>query len=139
MDAFDADVLIYAAADTPEGARVIHLSDAALEAGSSLGVGSVLLLAETLTRPLRHQDDVEARRIAALLGQLVLHPCDAATAMSAVDLGARYGLRALDAVHLATAVRAGADRFITNNRRDFSKDIDEIAVTYPEDLDESAD
>jgi hypothetical protein len=33
-------------------------------------------------------------------------------------------------VHLATAVHAGADRFITNNRRDFSPDITELDVTY---------
>ena len=134
MDAFDADVLIYAAAALPEGRSVIDLATAAIDAGSPLGIGSVLLATETLTKPSRRQDDDEARRIAALLGLLVLHPCDAATAMSAVDLGSRYGLRTVDAVHLATAVRAGADRFITNNRRDFSKDIEELAITYPEDL-----
>jgi hypothetical protein len=39
-------------------------------------------------------------------------------------------------VHLATAVVAGADRFITNNRRDFAVSISEVDVTYPEDLDE---
>ena len=113
---------------------MIDLATAAIDAGSPLGIGSVLLVTETLTKPSRRQDDDEARRIAALLGLLVLHPCDAATAMSAVDLGSRYGLRTVDAVHLATAVRAGADRFITNNRRDFSKDIEELAITYPEDL-----
>jgi len=37
-------------------------------------------------------------------------------------------------VHLATAVNVGADRFITNNRRDFPKSIAEIDVTYPADL-----
>jgi len=37
-------------------------------------------------------------------------------------------------VHLAAAVNAGADRFITNNTRDFERDIDEIDVTYPDDL-----
>jgi predicted nucleic acid-binding protein len=49
-------------------------------------------------------------------------------------LGASYGLRAADAVHLATAVGAGADRFLTNNRSEFPKSITEIAVTYPDDL-----
>ena len=52
-------------------------------------------------------------------------PCSAAS----------YGLRAADAVHLATAVGAGANRFLTNNKRDFPKSITEIDVTYPEDLD----
>ena len=50
----------------------------------------------------------------------------------ATAFGATYGLRAADAIHLATAVNAGAGRFITNNRAAFSKSIAEIAVTYPE-------
>jgi predicted nucleic acid-binding protein len=49
-------------------------------------------------------------------------------------LGARYGLRAADAVHLATAVSMGAGRFITNNMRDFDRHIKEIDITFPADL-----
>ena len=50
-----------------------------------------------------------------------------------------YGLRAADAIHLATAhlataVSAGADRFITDNKADFPKSISEVDITYPEDL-----
>jgi predicted nucleic acid-binding protein len=52
----------------------------------------------------------------------------------AVGLGATYGLRAADAVHLATAVAAGAERFITNNARGFPLEIAELAVTYPQSL-----
>lgn len=29
---------------------------------------------------------------------------------------------------------AGADRFITNNRRDFRKEIAEVDITYPDEL-----
>lgn len=61
---------------------------------------------------------------------------DPVTAEVATTLASDYRLRAADAVHLATAVVVGADRFITNNRRDFSVAISEIQVTYPEDLDE---
>ena len=39
-----------------------------------------------------------------------------------------------DAVHLATAVVSGADRFITNNSSDFPKTITEVQVTYPNEL-----
>ena len=46
----------------------------------------------------------------------------------------RYRLKAADATHLATAVGMGADRFITNNQRDFLATITEIQVTYPADL-----
>ena len=45
-------------------------------------------------------------------------------------------MHASDAVHLATAVGAGADRFITNNKRDFPRSIAEVMVTYPGDLDD---
>ena len=60
-----------------------------------------------------------------------------ATAEVATTLACGYRLRAADAVHLATAVVAGADRFITNNRRDFPSTISEIDVTYPADLDDA--
>jgi predicted nucleic acid-binding protein len=63
-----------------------------------------------------------------------LLPVDQATADLATALGASYGLHAADAVHLATAVNAGADRFITNNRSDFPKSVVEVGITYPEDL-----
>jgi len=39
-------------------------------------------------------------------------------------------------VHLATAVAAGADRFITNSSSDFSTTIAEVDVTYPDELPE---
>ena len=51
----------------------------------------------------------------------------------------RYQLKAADATHLATAVGMGADRFITNNKRDFGRDIKEIDVTYPDTLPDPAD
>jgi predicted nucleic acid-binding protein len=68
------------------------------------------------------------------LARLELRPADRAIADLAASLSASYRLQAADAVHLATAVAAGADRFITNNRRDFPKSIVEVDVTHPEDL-----
>ena len=37
-------------------------------------------------------------------------------------------------MHLATAVNAGASRFLTNNSKDFPKSIAEIDIVYPDDL-----
>jgi len=59
---------------------------------------------------------------------------DHSTAELAAALGASYRLRAADAVHLATAVDAGANRFVTNNPKDFAHSIAEIDITYPDDL-----
>ena len=107
----------------------------AVEAGApAVGIGSVLLIPELLSKPLRDEREEEMAALSWLLARLDLRPVDASTADLAVLLGARHRLRAVDAVHLATAVQAGADRFITNNRKDFVKAIAEIEVTYPDDL-----
>lgn len=139
MDAFDADVLIYAAvAGHPLGRRVLALfPDGTVSGGRRAGIGSVLLLPELMTRPVREQAGAEVAALGALLARLDLRPVDEATAELAVALGASYRLRAADAVHLATAVGTGADRFVTNNHRDFPRTITEIDVTYPADLRES--
>lgn len=137
MDAFDADVLIYAAvADHQLGIRVRALFpiEPVEGTGRVAGIGSVLLLPELLTKPLREDAMDELNELGALLGRLDLRPVDEATAELATGLGAAYRLRAADAVHLATAVYAGADRFITNNASDFPKTITEVDVTYPVDL-----
>lgn len=137
MDAFDADALIYAAVpDHPLGRRVRRLFPVGPPAitGSVAGIGSVLLIPELLTKPLRERADDEVDALTALLARLELRPTDEATAQLAALLGASYRLRAADAVHLATAIAAGADRFITNNTNDFPPTIDEIDITYPSDL-----
>lgn len=137
MDAFDADVLIYAADPVnPAGRRVRALFESA---GDDLvGVGSTLLLPEILTKPLRDDNEDEALALATLLGRLELWAADEGTANLAAAIGADYGIKAADATHLATAIAAGADRFITNNRRDFPNDIVEVDITYPDDLPDAA-
>jgi len=112
------------------------------------GTGSVLLLPELLGKPLRDKalsdkevrggSTDEIRILAGLLARLDLRPVDRATAELATALAARYRLRAADATHLATAVSMGARRFITNNKRDFGADIEEIDVTYPDALPDPA-
>jgi predicted nucleic acid-binding protein len=137
MDAFDADVLIYAAvADHQLGMRVRALFpiEPVEGTGTVAGIGSLLLLPELLTKPLREGSINELNELGALLGRLDLRPVDEATAELATALGATYRLRAADAVHLATAVNAGADRFITNDAADFPKTITVVDVTSPVDL-----
>jgi predicted nucleic acid-binding protein len=137
VDAFDADVLIYAAVTGhPLGRRIRALFPRGVTAatGEVAGIGSVLLIPELLTKPMREGADSELEALAVLLGRLDLRLVDEATAQLAAALGAAYGLRAADAVHLATAVAAGADRFITNNTSDFSRGITEVEITYPGDL-----
>ena len=135
MDAFDADALIYAAVPQhPLGRRVAELFRTA-EASTAVGAGSVLLLPEVMSKPLRNRATGEVRILAGLLARLDLRPVDRATAELATVLASKYRLQAADAAHLATAVNVGADRFITNNRRDFPATITEVTITYPGDLD----
>lgn len=139
MDAFDADVVIYAAVPEHQlGRRIRALFPAGpvVTTGAVAGIGSVLLVPEVLTKPLHDGADDELNDLGALLSRIDLRAVDEATAELATALGASYGLRAADAVHLATAVSAGADRFITSNVEDFPKKIAEIDITYPEDLQE---
>jgi predicted nucleic acid-binding protein len=135
VDAFDADVLIYAIDPAhPLGGRVRALFTDAVPGGEPIGVGSVLLLPEVLSKPQRVGDHKDVAELADLLARLDLREADVAIAQMATTLAAKYRLRAPDAVHLATAVAAGADRFITNNAKDFPLSITEVDVTYPEDL-----
>ncbi len=96
----------------------------------------MLLLREIRTKPMRDQDDAAIAALAALLSRLRLLAVDEATAELAVALGADYTCRPSTPVHLATAVGAGADRFLTNNRRDLRQTITEMAITYPAELPE---
>ena len=130
MDAFDADALIFAATPDHEFAQALR----ALLETTDRPVGSVLLLPEVLIKPTRSGWHAEYERLVEVLSRLLLLGVDEITASLAVTFGAKYGLRAVDAAHLATAVSAGADRFLTNNRADFPKTITEIDVTYPSDL-----
>jgi predicted nucleic acid-binding protein len=72
--------------------------------------------------------------LAGPLARLDLRPVDVATAELATALAVKYALRVTDATHLATAVAVGADRFLTNNQRDFRPTITEVRVIYPADL-----
>jgi hypothetical protein len=137
MDAFDSDVLIYAAAPGhPLGERVAALFPVTPigSLGARAGVGSTLLVPEILSKPLRAGDAETVSKLSEFLARLDLQPVDRAIAAQAAVLGAHYKLRAPDATHLATAIRMGAHRFITNNRKDFGGSIEEIDITFPADL-----
>jgi predicted nucleic acid-binding protein len=90
------------------------------------------LLPEVLAKPMWDGSAEEVAALAGLLGRLELRSVDPVTAEVATAMASGYRLRAADAMHLATAVVAGADRFITDNRRDFPISITEVDVTYPE-------
>lgn len=126
MDAFDADVLIYSVIDDARGLairRTLFESD--------VRMGSNLLLLELLRKPLRAGATSEAESLTVLLSTLELRSADDEVINAALGFSVKYRLKTADAIHLATAVVWGADRFHTNNRKDFGPHITEIDVVHP--------
>lgn len=129
--AFDSDAIIYAA--TP-GHRFGEAVWSLLDAEGTARFGSLLLVSEVLIKPAGEDNQPESRALLACLGRLELRPIDTQVAALSVTLGAAYGLKAPDAIHLASAVDVGAERFVTNNRKDFDKPIAEIEILFVEEL-----
>jgi predicted nucleic acid-binding protein len=117
MLAFDADVLIYATQiGNPLGEPVAALFDTEPSINPIIGYGSTLLIPEILIRPTRYGDTAELSWLISFIGRLQLLDVTEEIATKAVTLGAKYGLKAADSIHLASAITAGADGFCTNNR-----------------------
>ena len=132
--AFDSDVLIYAA--SPQNVLGQKVQSLLLdETLNGNRVGSALLLPELLIKPTKIQKAAELQALNAGLARLELVPISLAVATSAVTMGVTYGLKTPDALHLASAVNAGANTFLTNNRKDFKQArVLELQVLYPDDL-----
>jgi predicted nucleic acid-binding protein len=89
-----------------------------IERGECRATTSVLSLTESLVAPLRlGRAEIAAtyRTIFTNFPNLDLVPVDVRAAEVAAELRTRHGLRTPDALHLAAAVAAGADAFITND------------------------
>jgi len=131
--AFDADVLIYAVDDSNPIAYSIRKLINNIP-GNTAGIGSVLLIPETLIKPFRIHSESQIDAISEILAQLTLVPVSREIATKATQYGAKYRIKTPDAIHLATAVHAGADYFLTNNRKDFSKAISEMNIVFPAEI-----
>lgn len=68
-----------------------------------------MLLSELLIKPARLGKAAERRTLLAALAHLELIAPDEAVCRLAVSLGAAYGLKMPDAVHLANAVHLASD------------------------------
>jgi predicted nucleic acid-binding protein len=127
VDAFDADVLIYVAKNRARGTGVAGLID------DSVGqrIGSVILLSEVFGLPAERVSPAEEQRLIEILAAIDLKDVDHETAQLAAAMRGKYRLKTPDALHLATAVLWGAERFHTTNRKDFGQSIDEIEIVFP--------
>ena len=91
-----------------------------IEQGKLLGVISSLVFAELLVPLYRAGDKAAASGLVSRLSgfaNLTIHELDARTSAIAARLRAEHGLRTPDAIHAATALTAGADGILTNDRQ----------------------
>lgn len=124
MLAFDSNVFIYILDKNPE---FFDDARAALRrVADEPAVISSLVYAECLAKPVG-QAFVESRRWLDIFCQghhVNVLPLDTELAVSAATLRNRHpSIRTADAIHLATALGAGAEQFITNDRRLHGLDI----------------
>jgi len=83
------------------------------------GVASTIALTEVLVQPLRTGDRDLVDRYVAVMSRsrnFRLIPTSTAIARRAADIRARHQLQTPDALHVASAIEAGCDAFLTNDR-----------------------
>ncbi|UFJ40383.1 type II toxin-antitoxin system VapC family toxin [Brevibacillus humidisoli] len=91
-----------------------------IEKGHLVGITSVLLLTEVLTKPLKDNNEGLVRAYKAVIStfpNLVIKQIDKQTSVLAAELRAKYGVKTPDALFLATAIMENADVFVTNDVR----------------------
>lgn len=123
MDAFDSDIVIFASKEDQRGELLIHAIQS--QPDGIVGIGSMVLLTETLV------PDPTDIRLVAILARLELIVVNEQIAAFAAELRRTYRLKTPHALHLASAIAAGADRFVTGNHRDFTDRIREIDIVHP--------
>jgi len=128
--AIDSVVFIYVWNKQPEFFRQAKKVLEEISGGQTAGVFAQIGLIELLTGPKK----LGRKSLAILYNERVknfpnleIRSLNDNVTEIASDLRAKYNLRTPDAIHVATAIDAGADRFITNDKT--LKKVKEIAVT----------
>lgn len=116
--ALDTSVFIYALEAHPRYGSIAKDVLQWLEEPGHEGVASTLAITEVLVQPYRQGQHAQARGTFALLSKnphLEWIAAGVDVADRAARLRAAYGLRTPDAIHIASALHAGASAFITND------------------------
>jgi predicted nucleic acid-binding protein len=114
----DTMVFIYHLEDHPRYAQITSVIFEAWEAGSTLGVSSIITLLEILVKPKREGNLVAVRDYKELLTtypNLQLVDLNLTVADRASGLRAKYNLKTPDAIQIATTLHVGGTAFVTND------------------------
>ncbi len=132
---FDSMTLIYLMERHPAYGPLVREAFTLVDTGRCAGLTSLITLLEVLVKPFRDGRDDLAQKYQDLLicsRGFSLFPLDHKVAEDGARIRARYGFRTPDAIQLATAVRHGADAFLTNDAR--LKSFDQLAVLVLDDF-----
>ncbi len=131
----DTAPIIYFVEAHPQYDTVVTEIFQRIDRKSVVGVTSVITLTEVLTQPLRHQAaDLHQQYRDLLMNSenFALVPIGPVIAEQAAALRARYNLRTPDALQIATAVSAGCQAFVTNDRQ--LQRVTELSIIILDDL-----
>jgi len=132
---FDSMTLIYLIERHPSYGPVVREAFALVDAGRCVGLSSFVTLLEVLVKPFRDgRADLAQKYRDLLIGSrgFSLFPLDRRIAEDGAGIRARYGFRTPDAIQLATAIRHGADAFLTNDAK--LKSFDQLEVLVLDDF-----
>jgi len=117
--ALDTALFIYLIDEHPIFSSAVSPLFAAIASGRVLAVTSALTLLEVMVVPLRNGDALIADRYQRILTDsfgLLLAEIDQPVLLLAAKLRATSRLKTPDAIQLATALGAGCEFFVTNDR-----------------------
>ena len=116
----DANLYIYAFEGIRSHRRTMVELLAAIDRQDTTVIASELLFTELLPRPLKEgRQDLVERYLELIRRTRRIHavPVDRSVILRSVHLRADFGLRSMDALHVATALVHGCETFVTNDRR----------------------
>lgn len=116
----DSNIFIYAVEGVPAVAEAVGELLDLIDAAATAAATSELTLAEVLVKPLESNRDDIARIYEDLLQSspgLTVVPIDRSILVAAARLRAQLTLRLSDAIHVATAVAADCELFVSNDRK----------------------
>ncbi len=117
--ALDTPIFIYLLEEHPKYLPRVRRIFQTLRDGKKEGVFSVIGMVEILTGPkIQDRTDLAAQyeRHIRKFPHLSVLNLNERIVWFASDLRAKYGIATPDAIHIATAIDAGANKFITNDK-----------------------